>query len=72
MQISTGDLSGGGRLPEDRILVNAESTLAVALDGVSTLTDDAPVAAGTPRRSARPSSPCTIEPSTSTCATRST
>ncbi|MEV7465416.1 hypothetical protein AB0O20_02730 [Streptomyces kronopolitis] len=42
MQISTGELSGGGRPSEDRILVNADSTLVVVLDGVSTLTDDTP------------------------------
>ncbi|WP_371792949.1 hypothetical protein OG285_31955 [Streptomyces sp. NBC_01471] len=42
VQIATGELSGGGRPSEDRILVNADSTLVVVLDGVSTLTDDTP------------------------------
>ncbi|MEU9190115.1 hypothetical protein AB0D14_37435 [Streptomyces sp. NPDC048484] len=42
MQITTGELSGGGRPSEDRILINADSTLVVVLDGVSTLTDEIP------------------------------
>ncbi|WP_416971649.1 hypothetical protein [Streptomyces sp. 4F14] len=42
MQITTGELSGGGRPSEDRILVNTDSTLVVVLDGVSTLTDETP------------------------------
>ncbi|MBP5935367.1 hypothetical protein F3K43_04560 [Streptomyces sp. LBUM 1476] len=42
MQITTGNLSGGGCPSEDRILVNEDSTLVVVLDGVSTLTDETP------------------------------
>ncbi|MDX3024981.1 hypothetical protein [Streptomyces acidiscabies] len=42
MQITTGDLSGGGRPSEDRILVSTDSTLVVVLDGVSTLTEETP------------------------------
>ncbi len=42
VQITTGELSGGGRPSEDRILINGDSTLVVVLDGVSTLTDDTP------------------------------
>lgn len=42
MQITTGQLSGGGRPSEDRILISEDSTLVVVLDGVSTLTDETP------------------------------
>ena len=42
VQITTGEVSGGGRPSEDRILVNTDATLVVVLDGVSTLSDDAP------------------------------
>ena len=42
VQITTGELFGGGRPSEDRILINADSTLVVVLDGVSTLTDETP------------------------------
>lgn len=42
VQITTGELSGGGHPSEDRILTNEDATLVVVLDGVSTLTDDTP------------------------------
>ncbi|MFJ5733957.1 hypothetical protein [Streptomyces microflavus] len=43
MQIATGELSGGDSRPsEDRVLSNADSTVVVVLDGVSTVTEDTP------------------------------
>jgi hypothetical protein len=42
MRVKTGELSGGGRPSEDRILSTSDATMVVVLDGVSTLTSGTP------------------------------
>ncbi|QKW20554.1 hypothetical protein HUT16_17095 [Kitasatospora sp. NA04385] len=42
MHVITGELPGGSRPSEDRVLVSDDHDLVVVLDGVSTLSDDTP------------------------------